>query len=130
MDSPLTHHHAYPGLHAHKHKVQQSGSTRPGLGPDDKAGASSRVDSSAQERGGTLEGPSHVAVSFRATWRTSAPGRALPVVTRVSPDAQLGGRLSGGELCEASGGLRPVSDIHGDEIAAAKRTVAPATAAA
>jgi len=43
--------------------------------------------------------------------RAPADSHPLPVVTRGSPDAQLEGRLCGGELCEASVGWRPAADL-------------------
>jgi hypothetical protein len=43
----------------------------------------------------------------RSLRRISASGRALRIVTGGAPDAQFGGRLSGGELSEASRASRP-----------------------
>jgi len=43
----------------------------------------------------------------RSLRRISASGRALRIVTGGAPDAQFGGRLSGGELSEASSASRP-----------------------
>ena len=44
--------------------------------------------------------------------------------TRGSPDAQLGSRLSGGELCEASGAWRPVAAVRHSRSPPPKRSLA------
>ena len=49
----------------------------------------------------------------RSLRRISASGRALRIVTGGAPDAQFGGRLSGGELSEASSASRPSGVIRG-----------------